>query len=200
MVVMPRRPRVALAAAVLVAAVGGAAGACSGTDAVSQSVGGSNGYQAGDAQLVWVATSHRHPVTGVHGTLLDGSPFDLSALRGKVVVVNFWGSWCAPCVAEAKALEQVYRDERAHGVQFVGIDVRDDRASAQAFVRKHEVSYPSLYDPSSLLALQFTGMPPNATPTTIVVDRTGHVAARYSGQILYTTLARVVDRALAEPA
>lgn len=183
-----------------VAAAATALTACSGTNAVSQDVGGSRGYQVGDAALRWLPPGQRPVVTGVSGALLDGRPFDLSVWRGKVVVVNFWESDCAPCRVEAQALNQVYLDNRDRGVEFLGVDLRDGRANAVEFARVHHVAYPSLYDPSALVALRFTGLPPNATPTTIVLDRRGRIAARYSSAILYTTLRDVVARVASEPA
>ena len=184
--------------AALLAVVAMTAAACSGTDAVSQTVSGSNGYQAGDDALHWVAPADRDAVNGVTGTLLDGKPFDLSDWRGHVVVVNFWGSWCAECREETRALEQVHRDTAGDGVEFLGINVREDRPQALSYNRDNHVTYPSLYDPSSLLGLRFHGMPPNATPTTIVLDRQGRIAARHSGTILYTQLRSLVDRVQAE--
>jgi len=196
---MPRHPRLALVAAVLAAALAAVSG-CSGTDAVSQSVAGSNGYQAGDDALTWLSPADRPKVGQVSGELLDGRPFDLASWRGHVVVVNFWGSWCEPCRSEAKALDEVYRLERPHGVEFLGIDVREDPARAQAFLRSHHIGYPSLSDPSSVLGLRFPGLPPNATPTTLVIDRQGRIAARHSSEILFSQLRAAVDRAVAEPA
>ncbi|MDQ1697122.1 MAG: hypothetical protein QOJ03_2475 [Frankiaceae bacterium] len=182
-----------LAAAALVFAAG-----CSGTNAVSQDVAGSNGFQQGDASLRWIAAGDRHTVDGVSGELLDGAAFDLSTWRGHVVVVNFWQSDCAPCREEAQALDQVYRESRQQGVEFLGVDIRDGRAQAQTFARTHHVTYPSLYDEDGTVGLHFHGLPPNATPTTIVLDGHGGIAARHSGAILYTQLRSVVDRVLAE--
>jgi thiol-disulfide isomerase/thioredoxin len=190
-----RRNAVVLAAAVFSLLAAG----CSGTHAVSQDVSGSNGYQVGDEALHFVAPSDRKPIGDVRGQLLDGSEVDLGALHGDVVVVNFWASWCAPCQAEATALEQVYRDDAGRGVRFLGVDIDDDRASAAAFVRAHHVTYPTVFDQADTIALDFRGLPPNATPTTIVLDRTGRIAARHSGSILYTQLRDVVNRVLAEP-
>ncbi|MBV9292622.1 MAG: TlpA family protein disulfide reductase [Frankiales bacterium] len=194
-----RRLLVVVAAVMSVAAAVGVNG-CSGTNAVRQDVNGSNGFQVGDDSTSWIDPGDRSAVNGVTGTLLDGQPFDLSRWRGHVVVVNFWGSWCGPCQAEAQGLEQVYRDNAKHGVEFVGVDIRDSRATAETFLRTHDVTYPNVFDPSNLVALQFRGVPPNATPTTIVLDRQGRVAARHSGEIPYTTLRDVVRRALAEAA
>jgi thiol-disulfide isomerase/thioredoxin len=183
----------------LVAAAALMAG-CTGTNVVSQGVAGSQGYQAGDAALRWVSQGHRATVGRVQGQLLDGGAFDLAAWRGHVVVVNFWSSDCGPCRSEAQTLEQVFRDNRSRGVEFLGVDIRDDRASAQAFVRSHGVEYPSIYDPSGTVGLEFHGLAPNATPTTIVLDREGRIAARHSGAILYTQLRDVVARVVGENA
>jgi thiol-disulfide isomerase/thioredoxin len=182
------------------ALVAGVTSACTGSHAVSQDVSGSNGYQTGNKLLTFVSLGSRHSaVTGVTGNLISGGHFDLANWRGKVVVVNFWGSWCAPCHSEAQALEQVYKDDENKGVEFVGIDVKDDPASAQAFMAKFDVTYPVVNDPSNLLALRFHGVPPSATPTTVVIDRAGRIAARQSGEILYTQLRDVVDHVLSEP-
>ena len=173
---------------------------CTGHGAVKQDVSDTNGYTSGNLALNFVAVSHRHTAATVSGTLLDGSHFDLSAWRGRVVVINFWGSWCAECHAEAQALQQVYVDDHGKGVEFLGVDIRDDVPSAKGFERKYGITYPSLDDPSNLVALRFRGIPPDATPTTLVLDRDGRVAARQSGEILYRQLSSLVDRVLAEPA
>jgi thiol-disulfide isomerase/thioredoxin len=173
---------------------------CSGRGAVKQDVSGTNGYVGGNLALTYVSASHRHAPSAVAGTLLDGTSFNLAAWRGKVVVVNFWGSWCAECRDEAQALQQVYADDRSKGVEFLGVDIRDDVPSAEDYQRKYAITYPSLSDPDNVLALRFRGVPPNATPSTLILDRSGRIAARQSGSILYSQLRDLVDRVLAEPA
>ena len=202
MALMTRRPSrrtLALLAALCLAALFATAG-CTGNHAVSQDVGGSLGYGAGDQATTWIAPGHRSEVTGVTGKLLDGSSFDLDQWRGRVVVVNFWGTWCGPCTGEARALEQVHRDTSADGVEFLGVDIKESAAQAESFTRSHHITYPSLSDQSNLIALHFHGMPPNATPTTIVLDRGGRIAARHSGAILYSQLRDLVHRAVRENA
>lgn len=192
---MIRRPRRRLLqAAVLVPVL--ALCACTGDDAVSQQP--EDRIQFGDASTHYVGLDDRTAVTGVTGDLLDGTAFDLADWRGSVVVVNFWGAWCAPCVAEAPALEQVYRDFQDDGVRFLGIDVRDSAARAEAHIRKYHVTYPSLFDVSNLLALRFQGVPPKGTPTTIVLDPEGRVAVRHSGPIRFNVLTAAVRQVLAE--
>jgi thiol-disulfide isomerase/thioredoxin len=192
---MTRRPLRRVLACV--AAVFATAG-CSGTNAVSQSVNGSLGYGPGDQATTWISAGHRPSVTGVTGTLLNGASFDLAQWRGHVVVVNFWGSWCGPCTGEAQTLQQVYRDYQSKGVEFLGVDIRDDRARASSFDLTKHITYPSLFDESNLISLHFHGMPPNATPTTIVLDSEGRIAARHSGAILYTQLHDLVARVVRE--
>jgi len=193
---LPRRFRLSLA---LLSLLGATAG-CTGNHAVDQGVDGSNGYVSGDSLLTVVPIGHRREVHGISGTLIDGGHFDLAQWKGKVVVVNFWGEWCAPCHDEAPGLQKVYADDKARGVEFLGVDIRDDPASGRAFERKYGIHFPSIDDPNNLLALRFAGLTPNATPTTVVLDRSGRLAARQSGPILYSQLRDLVDHVLAEPA
>ncbi len=155
---------------------------------------------AAAASVTVVAPSERRAAPTVSGALLDGSPYDVGTLAGTVVVLNFWGSWCAPCLAEAPNLEQVYRDTKASGVAFVGIDVKDEAASAVSMQRVHGVTYPSLFDPSQSIAVRFRDLPPTAVPSTIVIDRVGRVAARFLGAIQVSQLEPVVRQIAAESA
>jgi thiol-disulfide isomerase/thioredoxin len=130
----------------------------------------------------------RQPAPLLSGTTLDGERLDLSSYAGKVVVLNFWASWCAPCRAEARNLNAVYAQTKALGVEFVGIDIKDDATAARAFTRTKQVVYPSIYDQPGALLLRFRGQAPQSPPTTIVLDRQGRVAARFLQGVTETEL------------
>jgi thiol-disulfide isomerase/thioredoxin len=135
----------------------------------------------------------------VAGTTLSGTRFTLSGDRGAVVVLNFWGSWCTPCRQEAPALAELARHVSGTDVRFVGVDIRDDPASAEAFMRNFRISYPSLNDPGDAIALAFSGtVPPAGIPTTLVIDRGGHIAARIVGTASYDGLRTLIAQVSAE--
>ncbi|MFR9753771.1 TlpA disulfide reductase family protein [Nocardia sp. 004] len=115
---------------------------------------------------------------------------------GKVVVLNTWGQWCGPCRAEAPALEQVYEATKDMGVEFLGINVRDDnRDKAQDFVVSNKVGYPSIYDPPMRTLLALGGnFPTSVIPTTLVLDRHHRVAAVFLRSLLAEDLQPVVER------
>lgn len=137
----------------------------------------------------------------LEGDTVEGSALQAERLRGKIVVVNVWGSWCVPCRAEAPDLARVARETEGKGVTFLGIDVRDDRGSARAFTRRYSIHYESLFDPDGRQLAKFSSIIPiNAVPSTVIVDRSGRVAARVVGPVEYKTLSGLVQDVLAEPA
>lgn len=152
-----------------------------------------------DTGLAVYAPAQRPAAPQVAGTTLDGERLALSDLRGRVVVLNAWGSWCPPCREEAPQLARAAREFADQRVRFVGIDVRDSRQAATAFVREFDIPYPSWFDPDAQLLLRFRGLiPVHAIPTTVVIDPSGHIAARVVGKVTYPMLRGLITDVLAE--
>ncbi|WP_065962796.1 MULTISPECIES: TlpA family protein disulfide reductase [Streptomyces] len=148
-----------------------------------------------------VAKGDRKHAPEITGKTLEGKQLDLADYKGKIVVLNVWGSWCTPCRAEAPNLVKVAKDTEADGVRFVGINTRDsDRANAIQFEKEFKVQYPSLYDPIGKLMLRFPkgSLNPQAIPTTIVLDRQGRIAARALTPLSEEALRKMVEPLIAE--
>ena len=153
-----------------------------------------SGFVSGDGSLAVVAAEDRLPAPDVSGTTLTGEPLRLSDFRGDVVVLNVWASWCAPCRAEAPVLEAVWQEVQDDGVQFVGLDTRDTDEAALAFLEAYGVTYPNVIDADGRLQLLFSDtLPPQAIPSTLVVDREGRVAGRIIGRVTDATLTALIE-------
>jgi len=154
---------------------------------------GTDGYVAGDGTLTVLPVDRRPAAPLIEGTTLAGAAWRSDSVTGKVLVYNVWGSWCAPCRAEAPALVAASR-RTADTAVFVGLNTRDlDKAAPQAFLRAFEVPYVNLYDPDGALLLKFSGqLPASAIPSTLLVDPQGRVAARIIGEVTETTLVDVI--------
>jgi len=175
--------------------LGGAALAGCSTGDVGRS--GDLGFVSGKGAITSLPVADRKKPGDVSGTTIDGKPVSLADNAGKVVVVNVWGSWCAPCRAEAPMLADAARQLGKRGVVFLGINSRDpSEAAARAFVRRFAVPYPSIYDQTGRTLLAFHGtLTPNSVPSTVVIDKQGRVAGSVLGEITRTTLDDLVDDA-----
>ena len=179
----PRRLAAVLVVCLALAGCGGAADADPGT-----------GFVAGDGSIVLLAPDDRVSAPDLEGQTLDGAIFRLADYRGKVVVLNVWASWCAPCRAEAPVLEAAWVDLQDKGVQFVGLDTRDTIAAAQAFVDNYGITYPNVVDTDGQLQLLFgDSLPPQAIPSTLVIDPQGRVAGRILGRVSESTLLGLIE-------
>ena len=135
-------------------------------------------------------------VPRVSGDLLSGGKVSLTSFRGHVLVLNFWGSWCTVCRAEAPALSAAARRFRPPAVRFLGVDVADSPASAAAYLRDFRISYPSLSDPGDKIALYFSQVIPiQAFPSTLVISPSGRITGRIIGQISVPELASLIRKA-----
>jgi len=178
----------------------GVAGPITGCSGGSSGVAGQN-YISGDGTVSTLAVADRKDPVKLVGTQLDGGSLDVADFRGQVVVVNVWASWCPPCIAEAKDLEEVHRATEGEGVQFVGINTDTDLAAARAHEKRFGVTYPSIDSNGGRLLLALRGtLQPSAKPSTLVLDRDGRVAARVLGKVDASTLTGLITDALREKA
>lgn len=188
---------------VLLAALAVVATGCSGHDAVDQTAGGQYRFvTASNLGQTW-KPAQRKKAGDFTAQLLNGAgSLSLSQNAGKVTVVNFWASWCAPCQTETPQFDTVYRAYRAKhaDVAFIGVDFKDQRGKARAFVKDNHISYPMVFDNPGKTAMELGDLPALGLPFTVLIDKQGRVAAVYTQQLSPKDLERGVNRLLAEPA
>ncbi|KUN93642.1 TlpA family protein disulfide reductase [Streptomyces caeruleatus] len=163
--------------------------------------GGDTGFVPGDNGIDTVAQDKRAVAPVLSGETIDGKQLSTAGTKGKVLVINVWGSWCPPCRAEAKNFQTVYDDVKGQGVEFVGINTRDTNTTvAKAFEKEFGITYPSLYDPTGKQMLRFKKgtLNPQAIPSTLVIDRKGRLAARALTPLSEETLRSMLKPVLAE--
>lgn len=158
---------------------------CSSDPLAEQYREGSNkNYIAGDGSITEITLDNRGDVITFSGTTETGEKVSSADYLGNVLVVNFWYAGCAPCRAEAPDLEQVYNETSPQGVNFLGVNVRDQAATIDSFNKRFGITYPSIIDQDGQAQLGFAAqVPPNAVPTTLILDAQGRVAARILGQL-----------------
>ncbi len=176
------------------------AGCTTGDGAVDVANGGEFRFVAATPSGEVIPEAERASAPEFAGTLLEtGDEWESSKLAGLVAVLNFWGSWGAPCGVETPECSVVAAEHAAAGVQFVGINVKEPSEQfALAFIDRFDISFPSLYDPRGEVALAFRDYPANAVPSTIMLDTEGRVAAVYTGEVAQEDLRRVLDQLLEE--
>jgi cytochrome c biogenesis protein CcmG, thiol:disulfide interchange protein DsbE len=124
------------------------------------------------------------PAPALRGTTLDGSPFDLASLRGRPVLVNFWGSWCVPCRDEFPLLEAAEKAHAAQGLAIVGVLFNDDPAPARRFVQQFGADWPSISDTTTARDVYGVAF----APQTYFIDRSGVLRNVQYGQLTQALL------------
>ena len=185
---MNRRPAVLLLALLVPLLLAGCSGGLDGT--------GDANYVAGGGVITQVAQADREGPVDISGVTLDDEPIDLADLRGQVVVLNLWGSWCTPCRSEAPRLQEASENLDA---AFVGLSFRETSFdNARSFEREFGITYPTIADEGAG-ALALGRFLPKSPPTTYVLDKEGRVAALITGEVKgIATLADLVEEVAAE--
>jgi len=136
------------------------------------------------------------PAPDFYLALFDGKQISLSQQRGKVVVINFWASWCVPCREEAPILENTSRQYKDKGVVFIGVDIQDSEGAARSYLREFDITYPNGQDLGGRIAIDY-GV--SGIPVTFFISKAGIVSTRWVGAIKAEPLISEIERLLASP-
>lgn len=163
--------------------------------------GSNKNYIAGDGAVEEYASTDRTAPIELTAETYRGTQINLQEWRGDVVVMNFWYAACAPCRVEAPHLKELHDHFKADNVHFIGINGRDEKATAEAFERTFGIPYESVPDRNGQVLMQLTKyVAAQAYPTTLVIDKQGRVSARILGLAEKSTLKALIDSAIAETA
>jgi peroxiredoxin len=155
-----------------------------------------NSSSASDDNMVAYPAGQRPAAPEFTATSLTGAPVNFASYRGKIVVLNIWGSWCAPCVAEGQTLKYLDEQYGPQGIAFLGDDLQDTPTQALAFLRGAGISYPSVNDANGAVEERLAiAVPISATPTTLVIDKTGHIAGVIDGAVTYPEMTTLLKDA-----
>jgi peroxiredoxin len=186
-----RRGLVALCASVLLAiSVTG----CAGRDAVNQDANDQYRYVQATKTGSLIPIDKRHKAGPTTGSFIGGGDYQLSSDLGTVVVLNYFASWCPPCQVETPQFDTIYRQRKAAGVTFVGVDTKDSpKSKAESWIQDKGITFPVLYDPDAKSALQLGRVPIVTLPATVLIDKQGRVAAVYQASLLPNDLNPVLN-------
>jgi thiol-disulfide isomerase/thioredoxin len=149
-----------------------------------------------DDNMVAYPAGHRPAAPEFTATSLTGTPINFASYRGKIVVLNVWGSWCGPCQAEGQTLKYLDEEYAPKGIAFLGDDIQDTPTEALAFLRGVGITYPSVNDATGAVEERLAiAVPISATPTTLVIDKTGHVAGVIDGAVTYPEMTTLLNDA-----
>lgn len=160
--------------------------------------GNNKNYIAGDGSVEEYGPESRTEPVEISAVAYDGTTINSATWVGQATVLNFWYAACAPCRIEAPHLAELSSEYQGK-VEFIGINVRDEKEAAEAFERTFDITYPSVQDTQGAIQLAMTQyVPLQAVPTTLVLDKQGRVAARILGAAEKSTLKALIDSALTE--
>lgn len=193
------RPRNSAARAVAaVSAAALALSGCAGGTEV-QTGGEDDRFISGDGSATVFDAGERDPAPDVEGTTFEDEDLALSDYEGEILVVNVWASWCGPCRSEQPVLDEVHEEYADLGVDFLGVNIKDNRTAAEAYTENKGVAYPSLYDQPGEVPQAFREtVPPRAIPSTLVIDPEGDIAARVIGPTTYGQLTDLLNPIVTE--
>jgi len=123
-----------------------------------------------------VAIAPGNPAPAFQLPAMSGGPLGLDKLRGQVVLINFWASWCGPCRQEMPLLDSIYRKYNKLGFTLIGVNVEPDKAAAEAWLKQTPVTFPVLFDSKSTVSQLYSV---SGMPTTVFIDRKGNVRAMH---------------------
>jgi peroxiredoxin len=146
------------------------------------------------ADFAATAETANRPAPDFDVRSLEGSgSISLDDYAGRVVVLNFWASWCGPCRLEAPDLQATWEANRSRGVQFLGVDYRDDLYAGRAFLREFGITYPSVFDPSGRLAYEYELL---GLPATFVITPDRQIAYQFVGVVDSAALEEAIHEVL----